>query len=108
MPAPQSNPHPHRPNHTPPHRHLTAHSPPGRFIALADAIEEAFPDLLVEGNPGGDEEGRPGAFEVTSEDGTPLFSRLSSGQYPDPAGLVRAIAGSYKGRSLADIDDACG
>jgi hypothetical protein len=63
---------------------------------------------VVEGNPGGDEEGRPGAFEVTSEDGTPLFSRLSSGQYPDPQGLVRAIAASYKGRGMADVGDACG
>ncbi len=77
-----------------------------RFIALADAIEEAFPDLLVEGNP--EEDGRPGAFEVSTQEGTPLFSRLASHCYPDPEGLVRAIAASYKGRDRESLEDACG
>jgi hypothetical protein len=62
---------------------------------------------VVEGNPD-DGQGRPGAFEVTSEGGAPLFSRLSSGRYPDAEGLVRAIAASYKGRSVAGVEDACG
>lgn len=77
-----------------------------RFIELADAIEEAFPDLQVEGNP--EAEGRPGAFEVALEEGTPLFSRLATGVYPDVAGLVRAIAESYAGRGRGGLEDSCG
>jgi hypothetical protein len=46
-----------------------------RFIELADAIEAAFPSVIVEGNE--EVEGRPGAFEVAAEDGRVYFSRLT-------------------------------
>ncbi len=79
-----------------------------RFIALADAIEDAFPDLVVEGNL--EEEGRPGSFEVATEDGAPLFSRLASHCYPEPEGLVRAIGRRYRYRARAreSLEDTCG
>lgn len=63
-----------------------------RFIALADAIEAAFPNVVVEGNPSGP--GRPGAFEVTLPDGAVLFSKLSSGGWPEAGSVVDAIGGS--------------
>jgi selT/selW/selH-like putative selenoprotein len=63
-----------------------------RFIALADAIEAAFPNVVVEGNPTGP--GRPGAFEVTLPDGAVLFSKLSSGGWPEAGSVVDAIGGS--------------
>jgi len=64
-----------------------------RFIALADAIEAAFPNLIVEGNPGGS--GRAGSFEVTNAaSGDLLFSKLSGGGWPDPDAVVEALAAS--------------
>lgn len=69
---------------------LPTHTP--RFIALADAIEAAFPNVVVEGNPTGP--GRPGAFEVTLPDGAVLFSKLSSGGWPEAGSVVDAIGSS--------------
>jgi selT/selW/selH-like putative selenoprotein len=61
-----------------------------RFIALADAIEAAFPNVVVEGNPDGP--GRPGSFEVKGAAGQLLFTRLGSGGWPQPEVLVESIA----------------
>jgi selT/selW/selH-like putative selenoprotein len=63
---------------------------PRRFIALADAIEAAFPNVVVEGNPEGP--GRPGAFEVKAAAGQLLFSRLGSGGWPQHQAVVEALA----------------
>eukprot|EP00877_Chromochloris_zofingiensis_P001621 jgi/Chrzof1/1145/Cz01g42080.t1 len=60
-----------------------------RFIALADVIEDAFPNLIVEGNPDGD--GRAGAFEVSSEAGDVIFSKLQSRGFPDVDSVVAAL-----------------
>jgi hypothetical protein len=46
------------------------------FIKIADAIESAFPSVVVDGNEAG--EGRKGSFEIQTEDGTSLWSRLGS------------------------------
>jgi hypothetical protein len=62
------------------------------FIAAADAIEAAYPNVVVEGNEGGD--GRPGSFEVTTSDGYLVYSRLgNNGAVPPPDDLVAMIAG---------------
>ena len=45
------------------------------FIKLADAIEAAFPSVVVEGNESGD--GRRGSFEIQTEEGVSIWSRLS-------------------------------
>lgn len=35
-----------------------------KFIAIADALEEHDPDVMVEGNAEGDSAARKGAFEI--------------------------------------------
>ncbi|MEW5303166.1 MAG: hypothetical protein WDW36_005885 [Sanguina aurantia] len=56
------------------------------FITLADALEEAFPRIVIEGN-----EGVSGAFEVSTE-GTAVFSKLASGGLtPDIQTLIDSI-----------------
>lgn len=55
------------------------------FITMADALEVAFPSIIIEGN-----EGAPGAFEVSTE-GSPLFSRLALGHVPDMQMLIDSI-----------------
>jgi hypothetical protein len=45
-----------------------------RFIDAADAIEDAFPGIIVDGV---EIEDRPGAFKVFLEDGTEIFKRES-------------------------------
>ena len=73
-----------------------------RFIELADAIEDAFPSIIVEGNEG--EEGRPGSFEVCTEDGRCVFSRLGSGVWPEVGDLlvrIRAAGPPAGGREAA-------
>lgn len=44
-------------------------------LQVADAIEEAFPTVIVNGNE--EQGGRPGAFEVCTDDGISIYSRLS-------------------------------
>lgn len=77
-------------------------APPRRFIALADAIEAAFPNVVVEGNPSGP--GRPGAFEVTGASGALMHSRLDSGAWPDPDVLVSALSAA----AACDVKAAAG
>ena len=60
-----------------------------RFITLADAIEAAFPGVVVEGNAEGD--GRSGSFEIKSATGEVLFSRLESGAWPQEVAIVEAL-----------------
>lgn len=55
------------------------------FITMADALEIAFPSIIIEGN-----EGAAGAFEV-STGGSPLFSRLALGKVPDMKMLIESI-----------------
>lgn len=64
------------------------------FIAMADAIEDAFPSVVVEGNEDGD--GRAGAFEIVTSDGTPIFSKLESKRSPDPADVIDRIINRAK------------
>jgi selT/selW/selH-like putative selenoprotein len=70
-----------------------------RFIALADEIEDAFPDLIVEGNPEAD--GRPGSFEVVTDDGRPLFSRLECARWPNTSELLLKIGGALEAAAEA-------
>jgi hypothetical protein len=46
-----------------------------RFIDAADAIEDAFPGIIVDGV---EVEDRPGAFKIFLEDGTEIFKRESN------------------------------
>jgi selT/selW/selH-like putative selenoprotein len=59
------------------------------FIAVADAVEDAFPWLIVDGV---EVEGRPGAFQVSLEDGTAVFARAQGGAVPDPDDLVSQLS----------------
>jgi selT/selW/selH-like putative selenoprotein len=60
-----------------------------RFIALADALEEQFASLVVDGV---EVEEQPQGFIVKTEDGRVLFSKDESGRFPDPDELAAAIA----------------
>lgn len=60
------------------------------YIQVADAIEEAFPTVLVRGNE--DKDGRPGSFEVDTEEGVTIFSRLQAHQLPGAQDILRRIA----------------
>lgn len=77
------------------------------YIAVADAIEEAFPSVVVEGNANA--EGRPGSFEVTTEDGLHVFSRLQSKAVPDPEDVVTRILNRTNIQPAApSAEDMCG
>jgi hypothetical protein len=63
-----------------------------RFISLADAIEDAHPDLMCEGV---EVEGDASAFEVIlgEEEGDTLFSRKAlGGRFPTPEEVVEMVA----------------
>lgn len=65
------------------------------FIAVADAIEEAFPELIVEGEEaggGGSGGGGSGRFVMSTDDGRVLFARKGAEQEVDPAALVQLLA----------------
>lgn len=78
------------------------------FIALADAIEAAFPSVLVEGNE--QEDGRAGSFEISTSDGVHIFSRLQSAAMPDADAVINRIANRARLRQGAGAGDgpACG
>ena len=65
--------------------------PPGvdRFIQLADVLEDAFPSVMVEEAEGA--VAREGAFEMTHEDGTVLFSKLDAGRAPEALEVLEAL-----------------
>ncbi|KAF5841502.1 hypothetical protein DUNSADRAFT_12669 [Dunaliella salina] len=68
------------------------------YIKVADAIEEAFPSVVVEGNEAGD--GRPGSFEVSTPDGASspvLFSKLDTKQVPDVEDVISRIVNRNRG-----------
>lgn len=61
-----------------------------RFIEAADAIEDAFPGLIVDGV---EIEDRPGAFTVSLEDGTTVFTRASeTAEVPSNDDLVSILS----------------
>ena len=62
-----------------------------RFIEFADLIEDAYPDLLVDGNPD-DIEPREGAFEVTLGEDITLFSKLKEMRHPDHDEVLKSLA----------------
>ncbi len=79
------------------------------FISVADAIEGAFPSVVVEGNEGKD--GRAGAFEVTIEDGLQVYSRLHSKAHPDAEDIIARIVNRTKyetGGQQKPAEDMCG
>ena len=59
------------------------------FISVADALEDALPGIIVEGNTSA--QGRSGSFEVVMPDGTCVFSRLESKVAPEPKAILQAI-----------------
>ena len=67
------------------------------FIAVADAIEEAFPALIVEGmeadvsSDGSSSSSSSGRFTMSTADGRILFERTDPGHRVDPAVLVQLI-----------------
>lgn len=64
------------------------------FIQLADVVEEAFPTVAVTERE--DAAPREGAFEVTHEDGTELFSKLKHGRPPRVEEVLEAIERKFK------------
>jgi selT/selW/selH-like putative selenoprotein len=70
------------------------------FIAAADALEAAFPGVLVEGNE--EQDGRPGSFEVLTSDGELVFSRLAARRAPDMRALIASIASRQAPSGPAD------
>ena len=64
------------------------------FIQLADVVEEAFPSVAVTERE--DAAPREGAFEVTHEDGTELFSKLKHGRPPRVEEVLEAIERKFK------------
>lgn len=104
------------------------------FISLADAVEEAFPRVLVDGNDadvmartaGAGEGPRTGAFEVTMEGGlgalsvsegasvasSSLFSALKEGRPPTALEIIEALEREVDAATLGLEDgpagDRCG
>lgn len=66
-----------------------------RFIEFADAIEDIFPELMVDGNPEGTMP-KTGAFEVSLENGEILFSKLQEERFPSEDEVLEAIKNSIK------------
>lgn len=68
------------------------------FIAVADAIEEAFPALIVEGEEAEAEAGGGGGassggrrFVMSTDDGRILFERKEADQEVDPEAMVQLL-----------------
>jgi selT/selW/selH-like putative selenoprotein len=60
-----------------------------QFIALADALEAEFPRLVVDGNPSGT--GRNSAFEIFTETGAEVHSKLTSNTFPLNAEIISKL-----------------
>jgi len=95
------------------------------FLAVADAVEEAFPRLMVDGNDArvvGDAGPRPGAFEVvvcdSLDDGSgeadlegarakdAAFSALSRGRPPSALEIIEALERELSADDLGLTGDA--
>lgn len=76
------------------------------FIAMADTIEAAFPGVVVEGNVEGD--GRPGSFEITTEDGIHIFSKLEVKEDANADVVVSRIGNRAQLGKGGPVDDVCG
>jgi len=63
---------------------------------MADAIEDAYPSLLVEGNPEELGEPREGSFEVSLEDGSLLFSKLKESRFPEEEEVVDLVGSAVE------------
>ncbi len=64
------------------------------FIQLADVLEDAFPTVMVQETE--DVEPRDGSFEVSHEDGTVLFSKLSEGRMPRLEEVLQVLEDKMK------------
>lgn len=58
------------------------------FEALKTALQKEFPGIVVEGNK---QKPRGGAFEVTTEDGTLLFSKLETDRFPSNEEVIEKL-----------------
>lgn len=59
-----------------------------QFIDLADAIEDEFPELYVEGvEVEKDQQG----FSVKKEDGTVVAERKSAGPFPEASSIIESL-----------------
>lgn len=65
------------------------HDHTDHFIKLANAIEDAYPELVVSGNPD-DMQSRKGSFEIRTGD-TLLYSKLKTNRMPELGEVLRAI-----------------
>lgn len=64
-----------------------------RFIEIADAIEEKYLNLMVDGQEAEDNSAdKAPLFEVKTEDGRSLFSARQTGRLPDSAEILEALA----------------
>lgn len=59
-----------------------------QFIDLADAIEDEFPELSVEGV---EIEQDNQSFSVKAEDGKIILERKSAGPFPDAASIIESL-----------------
>ena len=59
-----------------------------QFIDLADAIENEFPELSVEGVEI-DKDNQ--SFSVKKEDGTVVMERKSAGPFPEAASIIESL-----------------
>ena len=64
------------------------------FIAVADAIEEAFPAMIVEGEEM--DGGKSQRFVITSDDGRILFERADAHDIVEPAIMVEILINDIK------------
>ncbi|CAL8464564.1 g4099 [Coccomyxa elongata] len=70
------------------------------FIKIADAIEEQYPKIMVNGEEteGGLTEGKL-LFEVKAEDGQVLFSARQTGRLPDSGEILDALTAAGVSKS---------
>ena len=70
--------------------------------------QEEFADVAVEGNPDGGAAPRRGAFEVVTEDGQVLFSRLEAGRLPCEQEVLVALRQLHTPEARDDDGDGAG
>lgn len=62
------------------------------FISIADAIEDRYPGLMVEGEEKESSSADSPLFEVRAEDGRELFSARQKGHLPDSDEVLDLLA----------------